>query len=263
MAVHVGWRGPAHQARTAMGGGGDVNAETTALVARFANPPAPERRALIDACIGAIKAAGVWTKLDALYVFAAHDSQAARENWIQNLYNATESGSPTFTTDRGYTGDGASAFIDTNAPNAGLTNWTLNSACFGGYINQDNGSTLNAFGNINGNLRMSPGPANVVGRVNSSTNTTGPTPVSTRLGHSVLNRTSSTATGAYRNGVLLGSVTAASGSLPVGNLWVLHQGGAYTNDRVAAFHVGAGLSDAEVAALYAALQAYLTDIGGA
>ena len=36
---------------------------------------------LIDKAIGQLKMAGVWGKLDALYLLAAHTSQAALVNW--------------------------------------------------------------------------------------------------------------------------------------------------------------------------------------
>ena len=96
----------------------------------FTTPPDPTRKALINTLVKSLKAAGVWTKLDALYLFAAADAQAARRNWIQDLYNATAVSSPTFAADRGYTGDGAAAYLDTgfNPSTASSPKLTQNSA---------------------------------------------------------------------------------------------------------------------------------------
>jgi hypothetical protein len=42
--------------------------------------PSAARVALIDTFVRAIKAGGLWTRLDLLYLLAAHDAQAARVN---------------------------------------------------------------------------------------------------------------------------------------------------------------------------------------
>ena len=60
---------------------GGYDAATEAIAAAFTTPPTTARKNLIDAAVVALKSAGVWTKLDALYLFAAADSQAAIINW--------------------------------------------------------------------------------------------------------------------------------------------------------------------------------------
>src|SRR5688500_11442038 len=60
------------------------HAEASALALRFTTDPGEVRRGLVDDCIGALKAAGLWAKLDAFYMLAAHDAQAARCNWVQD-----------------------------------------------------------------------------------------------------------------------------------------------------------------------------------
>jgi len=67
--------------------------------------PSAARQLVIDALIRQLKDAGVWAKLDVLYVIAAHDIQAGRVNWKNpGTFTATEVSAPTFTTDRGYAG---------------------------------------------------------------------------------------------------------------------------------------------------------------
>ncbi len=95
----------------------DINAvyspEAAALLSRMTVTPSTARKQLIDALIATLVGAGIWAKLDALYLLAAHDAQAARLNWIADRYNLTAVNSPTFTTDRGYAGTGAAMYLDT------------------------------------------------------------------------------------------------------------------------------------------------------
>ena len=84
-----------------VGAGSSYDAATEAIAAAFTTPPTTARKDLIDAAVVALKAAGVWAKLDALYAFAAADSQAAMINWKHpGTYNATEVNAPTFTADQ-------------------------------------------------------------------------------------------------------------------------------------------------------------------
>jgi len=65
--------------------------ETAGLLARMSVPPSPARRTHIDTLVKSLIAAGLWTKLDALYLLAAHDAQAARLNlvpWTGTVTNA-------------------------------------------------------------------------------------------------------------------------------------------------------------------------------
>lgn len=94
--------------------------ETTNLIAAMTNQSLPPGRATaINTLIASLKtfttAFGVslWDRLDCLYIPAAHDPQAARINWKNPAQIATVVGSPTFTTDRGYSGVTGSSYINT------------------------------------------------------------------------------------------------------------------------------------------------------
>lgn len=63
--------------------------------------------------INSLVSSGVWGKLDALYIFAAPNTSTALTNLISASHKATNHGAA-FTVDRGFKGDGASAWIDTN-----------------------------------------------------------------------------------------------------------------------------------------------------
>ena len=89
-------------------------AEATALFARMTTQPTTERKEIINTFIVSLKTAGVWSKLDAMYVLAAADQQAALLNWIADTNNATTVNSPTFTVDEGIQGNGTSSYVDTH-----------------------------------------------------------------------------------------------------------------------------------------------------
>lgn len=75
--------------------------ETDALLARMTVAPSSTREAVINNTIKDLKDAGLWNKLDLLYVFAAHDAQASLLNWKGASFNATNYDS-TFSADWGY-----------------------------------------------------------------------------------------------------------------------------------------------------------------
>lgn len=108
------------------GSGYDPDAE--AFFERLTTPPTTERKALYNTLIVDLKSAGVWEKLDALYILAAADAQAARQNLVAGAYNLTAVGSPLFTADRGYAGDGVGAYLTTGLTPSGAGNYKLTSA---------------------------------------------------------------------------------------------------------------------------------------
>lgn len=75
---------------------------------------------------------GVWPLLDSLYILAAPTAQNASIDWALPSRTLTVSGSPTFAANKGYTGDGVSAFLDTNYnPATNAVNLSQNSNTFG------------------------------------------------------------------------------------------------------------------------------------
>lgn len=73
-----------------------------ALFGQMAVQPGEQRKRLYNNIIVSLKAAGVWQKLDVLYVQAVETSQQSTLNWISPGSNTTtDIGSPTFTPDRG------------------------------------------------------------------------------------------------------------------------------------------------------------------
>ncbi|MCX5516250.1 hypothetical protein C3941_19865 [Kaistia algarum] len=240
--------------------------ETRALIARMTTAPTRQRARLLDALIVSMKAAGVWTKLDALYLLAAADSQAARLNIVQNAYNLSAVSSPTFVADRGYTGDGVASYLDTgfNPTTAPSPKFTLNSAhlAIWSRTNLISGTLFDA-GNGNARINAGSNALNTMraGLNDATLNNYGAVGVST--GHFALNRSASGALQGYRNGGSLASQTTASTALSNANILLLTNQTSYSTRQLPAAHFGQSLTATEIAAIYAALNVYLTAVGGA
>lgn len=256
-------------------GGGYVfaNAEAAALVARFTTPPTTVRKILIDALVGALKAASVWSKLDALYIMAAHDAQAARRNWVADAYNLTAVSSPTFTTDRGYAGDTSSAHLKTGyVPSTAGGLLTVNSA----HLSVWDRTVRAAFGSVEAGVNIAATTVLQVaarwssGQIIHSTNeiTTLLTTIGGAAGHTLVNRSGVSARQTYRDGVEVGSNTTASSSLPNLEIYFLGRNTSDalslpSGDELAVGSIGASLTAGEAAAFHTALNTYLTAVGAA
>jgi hypothetical protein len=105
-----------------------TNSEASTYVAAMSVQPDITRKAAIDTLIGSLKSAGIWTTIDVLSLFAAHDSQAAVLNAKDPTKVWTPVNSPTFTVDRGFTGDAVSKQLTYPTAYSALTNFIQNSA---------------------------------------------------------------------------------------------------------------------------------------
>ena len=252
-----------------------TNAEAATLVAAMSSAPDDTRKGQIDTCIGAIKTAGVWSKLDCLWIRAAHDSQAALLDW-KRLSDSTAVNSPTFTTDRGFTGDGSTSYINTNfTPSTDGVNYIQDSASMGAYLNAGTDTAVsgpNSIGviTVSHQARIEPWRSATPGstvrsRVNTLTATTVGT-VTTRFGLTAINRSGGSAEQVYRNGSSIGTSAVASTGLCNIDVYELGYnnagalGGAHDN-RCAASFVGGSLTSTENADLFTAIEAYLDAVG--
>lgn len=256
------------------GGYAFTNAEASALVARFTTPPTDARKALIDNLVGSLKTAGVWSKLDALYVMAAADAQAARQNWIADQYNLTAVAGPTFTADQGYTGNGSSAYLTTALNLSTAAKFTQDSACLGLYSRTSGASSSSelgarvALGTQMAQMLIST--AVFIPRLNISAGTGNvDVAVSSAIGDFQISRTGSTTVQAYEDGAAIGPNQPATSVAPPNlELYLLatNQAGspvAFSPRQLASAHVASGLDSTEVAALAAARLTYLQAVGAA
>lgn len=71
------------------------------------------REQIVDDLIVGLKSDGLFTKLDRLWLLAAENAPSALTDIIADAL-ATATSSPTFAVDAGYTGDGATSYVDSN-----------------------------------------------------------------------------------------------------------------------------------------------------
>lgn len=232
--------------------------EAAAFFARISDP-GTTRKNLYAAGIDATVAAGVWAKLDALYVRAAADSATALVNLKGATYNSTLVNAPTFTVDQGFFNRGASDFIDTHfnlttavSPNyaqdsATIFAWSLTSAdsftlftdtssitmhpCFGGQ----------AYVNVNGS-----------GAINGA--------VANGLGFRLGTRRSSSDVRLYVDGSGTALATGSGASVAAVNNVFQIVGGSSTSSGLDGF--GSKLTDGEITALYNAWHPYMQAVAG-
>lgn len=238
-----------------------ANSEASALIARFTADPGTARRALVDGLVGDLKAAGVWSKLDALWVLAAHDEQAARLNWLSASYGLTKVNAPTFAVDLGYTGDGSSAYLDTGFNDlTGTAQYLQDSFHLGCYCNLNNGGGNSHIGTTSAvTTRINASTTQLATRVHSATSFN--TSTNAAVGHNVITRDGSTSSRALHNGASVGASSAASTAPTSANLAIFRSASSYNADRIAAAHLGAFLTPTEVSNLYGALLTYLAALG--
>ena len=245
-------------------------AESEALFAAFTTPADDTRKGHINTCFVALKTAGVLAKLEALYVFAAADAQAARVNWLNPSHLATAVGTPTFTADEGYSTTGGS-YVNTGidptttvkylrdsasfgifvlSSDTGRHGWLEGSAAYGGYLSTGDAAS-DAGANINGAFNV---------MVTSLSPHASPKLVAG-------NRSGASAIELYVNGALVASDTTPSEALGSATpFWIGSRnfgGGTNANitGQMCATFIGGSLDATEQDNLYDALVTYLTAVG--
>jgi len=244
------------------GGGSGFDADYQAVLdyatAQGYTLPSGGQQTLQNDLVVALKAAGVWSKLDTFANFATDgDSDFALIDWIR-LTDYTAINSPTFTTNEGFKGNGTSSYIDSNY-NAQIdgTNYTITNASTGfwselmahdsNYIYSGGSSYFRDLSSTLFRQAINDG---------DGTNRTSP------LGefkycHS--DRSSSTVKNLYENAAPLGPYTQNS-SVEAVNFLLLKLGASYSSSKMSLFYCGASFSAVEVTSFYNAFNTYLTSL---
>jgi hypothetical protein len=236
------------------------------------------RQGVVDTLIKGLKTDGVWSKLDRLWLFAAENSQAALTDLV-GLTLATANGSPTFTTDRGYTGQDLAtptAYVDSGYnPSSGAT-FTQNSAHISAWSVTNNaasnggclmGADTSGGGNSNINLFDTYLDGNVYGRINDAPASGSQGAPGTRQGHWIANRSGASASQVYQNGSNFSSPNATSGAVPNTNLFILCDDNSAsgpingTPNQLAMASAGGSLSSTDASNFYSRLRTYMTAVG--
>lgn len=234
--------------------------ETVALLARMTVAPDGARALLINELVSALKQAGVWSRLDAFYMLAAHHQQAARRNWVADLYNLSPTNAPSFEIDRGYTGNG-SAHLDTGFNPATSGMYALTDAHMGVYCLSNVAEDVGDCGNVNARIFSRTLGNRISGRMNDAVAPSMLAITTSSVGHTVFSRHAS---GGYRiekNGETVANPTNSADALTSANFLVLAAGPGFSTKQVAAVHFGRSLTPAQSAALATAVQTYLNGVG--
>lgn len=236
-------------------------AETTAWVAAVVGDGGTvsgTRQTLVDNLIAGLKADGVFSKLDRLWLFWAENSQSALRDLVAAAA-ATPVNSPGFTVDQGYTG-GSTKYISTNfnpttAPSpkytrnsASVFTWELTSAAI-------DGPSI-AF--LGASFAMRLFPRWLDDKWYSSINDTGSTSefsVTDASGMRTLSRTISTEFDAYKNGSFFVNSGTLNSSAVVNDTFIFlnENGGSNYTGTLAFGGFGQGLTAQNVADLYTRL----------
>ena len=220
---------------------------------------------------------GVWPLLDALYITATDTQANANLNLVSSSYPLIETGSPTFTADKGYT------LVDANTVNYVLTGfnpntasspkYTLNSAHYS--IWQSNSAAVSASIGIGGTSPFNivevilinfSGTTNIyrshTGQTGGATGASG----ATNDGNFVVNRPDSATQTAYRSGIFEGTETRnQDGAVPNVGLGfgcendsgtVICRGGVYRSGSI-----GSALNNTTALALHTRISDYMTAVG--
>lgn len=213
---------------------------------------------------------GVWTKLDGLYILATNtvtgtNTSVALLNLVSASFSpATPSNGPTFTADRGYTGNGSNASLSTGFnPSTAGGNWTLNSAHMSvwqvtvGANQSDIGTSGDIImPNFSGNTFMWLDAGTGGGAIAADPSNNG-------IGHYISSRTSSTNRDGYKNGASLGNANSST-TTALSNSNVLLLGAtanSFTAGQVAESSMGGALTSTDATNFYNRLRTYMTAVG--
>ena len=234
---------------------------TRATTLGYTLPSAPQQIKQNNLVL-ALKAGGIWTKLDVLYIFANDGgSNFGTLNWKSpTLYQSTLINSPVFTSNVGFQGNGTSSYIDTN----------FNAVVHGVNYIQDNASryiylhTASGTGaldgksvvSINNMTRASTGNQ----RINQGTTALigGSFDFTATQGMKSIHRTNSTNVELF-NATTQASRTAISVSMNSNNQFILRSGSGYGAHTISMYANGASLVS-ENTAFVNAFNTYITSL---
>jgi hypothetical protein len=242
----------------------NVCAQAQAFFARLATQPSTARKALYNAMIASLVSAGVWSKLDALYMFAGADQLTALMNLVSPNFGASAIGSPTFTTDIGFTG-ASGKYVDSNFnPSTAAAKFQQNDAslfAWGNSVAGIAGETIGSLGTPRVELVPRYTDTNWYLSVNGSESNAGGQADGSGL--RTLSRSSSTTVATYKGGTFNSNVSQTSTGLPNANIFFLRgSNGYYVGGTVYCGGFGSGLTSSDVTALYSALHSYLQAVAG-
>lgn len=230
----------------------------------MAEEPSTARKALGRTMVAALIAGGVWTRLDGLWLLAAHSQADSLVNWIApGRFTVTVRGTPTFTVDRGWTGNGTNGYLTAAGFKGGTgTQFVQDDASLGVW---DEFAATSAAAVITVQASpfswVAPNQAGGFGHRSNAGSSGSADVIANAAALYGISRSAAASYTTYQNGVALASKSVASTGVSAGAILMLTNLSVYLTTRISAAYVGASLTDAQNLALYNALNTFLTAIG--
>ena len=223
------------------------------------------------ASTGANTYCGSGSVFDRLFIHAMNNSTDAVLD-VCGHSSATANGSPTFTSNAGYTGSNANnaTYLDTLFnPSSGSPQFQQNSSHFSTWLLTNVSSTgLLGFSisTITAQIYPEYTDGNLYCGVTTSVNGGRvTTAVANTIGQFICTRTAATTMNAYKGGSSIGSSTGASAIAENGDIWLLASNTSGTGGVAGVFAMGSmggGISSAQASNYYSLGCAYLTAVHG-
>lgn len=252
-----------------------TNPEALAYAKRWTASPTATQGQLIDGLFTTLKGDGTYGLIDWLHLVASPASQSAVLD-IKGHYDGTVSGSPVFTANAGYSGNGSTSnYIGTSyernqatsstkgasVNNESMFIWTLDTNAVSGAEYMIGSSLENAY--------LERTAATTIHTRPFSSTSTNCTTAGNNSGLIALSRTSSSAVSFYHNNVS-GDTIAISGAAATSTAPSTATNITYCGDpgdskssttQIAVAGMGQALSASNIATLYSALNTYLKGVG--
>jgi len=252
-------------------------AEYRAVYDAMTNPPDADIAAQQDIIVRALVAGSVWAKLDVFYLFAQQSNAdgEALINWINpGTHDATLVNAPLFTSLEGFTGDGASACINTNYnPTIDAIHLSKNSTSICAYSRSNIGAAQKTIiGGSSGANDITQCIAkwtggDMYGNINQTSSATPNVILADTLGMIIWNRSGAADKEFYQNKILKTSTNADNSNILTNkNIYIFcfNDGGVlkqFHNGQLSMISLGSSFNIDDVDNMTDAVQAYMTSNG--
>lgn len=238
-------------------------------IAYFDAVPTPfsdARKEIINNLVLQLKSDGNWDKIDRLWLLANEAADQGLTSLVNPLSDlVVVQGAPAFVTDRGYTGNGTTEYLDTKYnPTTDAVNFVLDSWSFGNYSRTNRNASDVDIGNSTPYTLIQPRTGGSLTVYPATSGGSIAAAVADSLGMFIAIRTGASAVAAYRNDTQIVTGSNSSTSLANQDFFIMgySNSGALTTPsiRQQAFAFTAS-GTIDVATFYAAIQDYMTAIG--
>jgi len=244
--------------------------EAIAVVNAMTVEPDKPRQELINTLVQSLLDAGVWDTFDVLYIFAADDTQSSLINWVNpGALSATNVGSMAFAANQGYLGANSRYLqVGNGVAWSAVGGYSSVSAHYGVWCFTDSASSTLKYevgaqdtSSFDSNQLGCNSLANTaIGFINGgqqlNVNNGG-----TAVGHTEVTIKATNDRRIYKNGVLgTYNTTNSAGNVPPTAVRIGAHEGNETDRRISIFHMGTKHITAQIVAIHAAFDAYMSGL---